>query len=199
MKKIDLFLALITGESVAWLFVWLIKNSPQLNLSFLYWLLPISLPALSVLAIWISSLIGKRYLFIYQLAKFLLIGAFFAVFDLLILNFLMAWLGIRKEEVIKYTIFVTLSFVIATIFKYFANKYWAFEKKEKVRIEKEFGIFFSVTAISGLIQIGIASFSFKFLVSIMSSLLAGNVGKILGIIVASIWNFLGYKFFVFKK
>ena len=198
MKKIDIILSLITGEGVAWLFVWFIKNSP-LKLPFLNWLLPISFPILALFAVWLSDLIGKKYLFVYQLAKFLLTGAFFAIFDLIILNILMGWLGIEKEEVLKYAIFVAISFTIVTIFKYFANKYWAFEKLEKERMEKEFGIFFLVTAISGLIQIGVASLAFKILVSFMSSLLAGNGGKIIGIVVASAWNFLGYKFFVFKK
>lgn len=200
MKKIDLILALITGEGVAWLFVWFIKNSP-LNLPFLYWLLPISFPILALFAVWISDLIGKKYLIIYQLVKFLLTGAFFAIFDLIILNLLMVWLGISREEILKYAIFVAISFTIVTIFKYFANKYWAFEKKEKERIEREFAIFFLITAISGFIQVGGASLAFKFLGSILgfSGFLAGNIGKIFGITIASAWNFLGYKFLVFKK
>jgi putative flippase GtrA len=88
---------------------------------------------------------------------------------------------------------------LATIFKYFANKYWAFEKLEKEKMEREFTIFFIVTAISGFIQIGVASILFKFLVIFIQPLLAGNIGKIMGIAVASIWNFIFYKFVVFKK
>lgn len=199
MKKIDLILSLVTGEGVAWLFVWLLKNSP-LNLPILNWILVIFFPILAIFGIFIAEIIGRKFLFVYQLAKFLLVGAFFAVFDLIILNFLMAWLGITKEAMIKYALFVAISFIVVTIFKYFANKYWAFEKKEKERIEKEFTTFFLVTAISGFIQVGIASLSFKFLVSVgISELLAGNIGKIIGIVVASVWNFIGYKFVVFKK
>jgi putative flippase GtrA len=198
MKKIDFTLALITGEGVAWLFIWLIKNSP-LNLPLLNLILPISFPILAVIALWIAELIGKKLPFIYQLAKFLLIGAFFAVFDLIILNSLMTYFGIGREDVVKYVIFVALSFTLVTIFKYFANKYWAFEKLEKEKIEREFGIFFFVTAISGIIQVGVASLLFKFLILVTSPLLAGNIGKILGIIVASAWNFICYKFLVFKK
>ena len=198
MKKIDFILALITGEGVAWLFIWLLKNSP-LNLPFLNWFLPILFPILAIFGIWLAEIIGRKFLFIYQLAKFVLVGAFFAVFDLIILNSLIAYFGITKEEILKYAIFVIASFTIVTIFKYFANKYWAFEKTEKERMEKEFGIFFLVTAISGVIQVGVASLLFKFLILAISPLLAGNVGKILGIVVASIWNFLCYKFLVFKK
>jgi putative flippase GtrA len=198
MKRVDIILSIITAEGIAGLFIWLIKNS-SLNLPFLNWLLPILFPVLAVFGIWIAEIIGRKFLFVYQLAKFVLVGAFFAVFDLIILNSLMAYFGITKEEILKYAIFVAISFTIVTTFKYFANKYWTFEKIEKERMEKEFGIFFLVTLISGLIQVSVASLFFKFLVFIVSPFLAGNVGKILGIVVASLWNFLGYKFLVFKK
>jgi len=198
MKLVDIILSIITAEGVAGLFLWLIKNSP-LNLPFLNWLLPILFPILAIFGIWIAEIIGRKFIFVYQLAKFALVGAFFAVFDFAILNYLMIYFGIKKEEILKYAIFVAISFTIVTIFKYFANKYWTFEKFEKEKMEKEFGIFFLVTLISGFIQVGVASVFFRFLVLITSPLLAGNIGKFIGIAVASIWNFLGYKFLVFKK
>jgi len=201
MKKIDIILALTTGEGVAWLFVWLIKNSPNINLPFLYWLLPVSFPILAILGIWISYLIGKRYLFVYQLAKFLLIGALFAIFDLIIFNFLLEYFGISKEERLKYAFFVITSFIIVTTIKYIADKYWAFEKASREQRGLEFGKFFTITLISGGIQVGVASFIFAAAPSLfgMTELVVGNIGKTGGIIVASIWNFLGYKFIVFKS
>jgi putative flippase GtrA len=63
----------------------------------------------------------------------------------------------------------------------------------------EFGKFFVVTLISGVIQTGVASLVFGLTVSSLDGLVAGNVGKISGIAVASAWNFIGYKFLVFKK
>jgi len=200
MKKLDAFLSLITGEGVGLLFIWLLKNSPNIKLPFLYWLLPIVFPLLALLAIWIAYLIGKKYLFVYQLAKFLLIGAFFAIFDLIILNFLLEYFGIAKEEKLKYSIFVTISFVVATTVKYLADKYWAFEQKEKKEMGREFSKFFIITLISGGIQVGTASLIFSCISPFLESLIvAGNMGKIGGIILASAWNFLGYKFIVFKK
>lgn len=198
MKKVDIILSIITGEGVAFLFIWLFKNTPFYFPIFNI-LLPILFPTLAILAIFFAELIGKKFIFVYQLAKFLLVGAFFAVFDLVILNFLILWLGISKEENLKYALFVAISFTIITVFKYFANKYWAFEKKEKERIEKEFSVFFIVTLLSGIIQMSVASFSFGILTKKMTTVLAGNLGKILGIVTASVWNFLGYKFLVFKK
>jgi len=201
VKKIDIILAVITGEGVAWLFVWLIKNSPNIDLPFLYWFLPVSFPILAIFSIWLSYLIGKRYLVVYQLAKFLLIGAFFAIFDLIILNILLEYFGISKDEAIKYAVFVAISFIVATTAKYVADKYWAFEKAGREQMGLEFGKFFVITVISGGIQVAVASFIFALAPSLfeMTELVAGNIGKIGGIIVASIWNFLGYKFIVFKK
>jgi len=200
MKKIDLILALVTGEGVAWLFIWLLKNSPNLNFPFLNWLLPILFPILAVFALWIAYTIGKKYLFIYQLAKFLLIGAFFAIFDLIILNLLMEEFGISKDSGLKYSLFVAISFTIATIVKYFADKYWAFEKLEKGQAGTEFLKFFLITLVSGFIQVGTASIAFKlFSSSGMTDIVLGNIGKISGIAVASVFNFICYKFIVFKK
>jgi len=199
MKKIDIILAIITGLGVGFLFSWLLKNS-KFYLPFLSWTLPLFFPFLALFCLWIAYLIGKKYLFVYQLAKFLLIGACFAIFDLIILNILMERFGIKKEEELKYALFVTISFVIATTAKYIFDKYWAFEQKEKRELGKEFLKFFIITLISGGIQVGSASLIFSAIAPFfVNELIAGNIGKIGGITLASAWNFVGYKFFVFKK
>ena len=200
MKKIDIILALVTGEGVAGLFIWLIKNSPTINLPILLWLSPFIFPVLAVLGVWISYLIGKRYLFVYQLAKFLLIGAFFSVFDLIIFNFLLGYFGISREEIVRYAVFVVISFTIVTVIKYLGDKYWAFEKSGMEKAGMEITTYFVITLISGVIQTASASFLFALIPSIFgNAMVIGNIAKIGGIVIASIWNFLGYKFIVFKK
>lgn len=198
MKRIDIILALLTGEGVAWLFVWLIKST-ALKIPFLNWLLPISFPFLSLFCLWLAYLVGKKYLFVFQLAKFILIGAFFALFDLAILNSLMVYFGITAGT--AYLVFVTVSFIIATIIKYIADKFWAFEKSEKEQLGSEFSKFFVITLISAGIQVGIANWVVNQIGPQLgiTPLVWGNVGKIAGITVASAWNFIGYKFIVFKK
>ena len=53
---------------------------------------------------------------------------------------------------------------------------------------------------SGFIQVFTASLAFKSLaVSGMTEIVLGNIGKIIGIAVASAFNFVCYKFIVFKK
>lgn len=198
MKKLDIILSLIAGEGVAWLFVLLLKNS-ALGGSVLIWLLPFIFPFLALFCVYIAYLLGKKYIFVFQLAKFILIGAVFAIFDLLIFNTLLQWFGIADQGT-KYMILVGTSFVIATSAKYIADKYWAFEKKEGSKVGSEFGAFFIITLLSGVIQVAIASVVVKTDPLFGMNVLAwANIGKISGILAASAWNFIGYKFIVFKK
>jgi len=140
------------------------------------------------------------YLFVYQLAKFLLIGAFFSVFDLIIFNFLLGYFGISREEIVRYAFFVIISFTIVTVIKYLGDKYWAFEKSGMDRAGMEITTYFVITLISGIIQTASASFLFALIPSILgNAMVVGNIAKIGGIVIASVWNFLGYKFIVFKK
>jgi putative flippase GtrA len=198
MKKIDYILAAVSGLGLGVLAAWMIKGfgiiMPALN-----FILPVLLPILAVFAIWVCYIIGKKYLFVFQLGKFLLIGIFFALIDLVFLNILLEIFHITAGT--AYTVFVGVSFVIATSIKYVADKYWAFEKKEGEKMGTEFGKFFIITLISGVIQAAIASFVVNKIGPQFgaSSMVWANVGKILGIAVASAWNFLGYKFIVFKK
>jgi putative flippase GtrA len=198
MKKIDYILAVVSGFGLGILMAWMIKGfgiiMPALN-----FILPVLFPILAVFCIWICYLIGKKYLFVFQLGKFLLIGIFFALVDLVFLNILLEVFHITKGT--TYSVLVWVSFVVATCIKYVADKYWAFEKKEGKEIGSEFGKFFVITFISGFIQTGIASFVVNTLGPQFgaSAMVWANVGKILGIAVASVWNFVGYKFVVFKK
>ena len=199
MKKIDIILSIITGEGVALLFAWLIKNSkPELFSASLSLL--IIFPILAVFCMWLAYLIGKKFLFVFQFAKFIIIGVFFALFDLVILNSLMAYFGITAEERTRYLVFVGTSFIITTMVKYIGDKFWAFEKKQGEKVHSELGKFFLVTLISLGLQIGVASYIFaRVIPQGIPVFVWANIGKILGIAVASIWNFLGYKFIVFKK
>jgi len=200
MKKIDLILGFLVGEGLALLFLWLLKKSQiPIPLNLIAPSIIFLFPLLTIFGIYISFLLGKKFLFVYQFAKFALIGAFFALVDLTVLNFLMEWLKITREDQLKYTIFATVSFLVATILKYFGDKFWAFEKPEKEKMGVEFTLFFTITLVSGVIQVGSASFFFKIFSFFIDPILAGNFAKIGGIAIASLWNFVGYKFLVFKK
>jgi putative flippase GtrA len=94
-----------------------------------------------------------------------------------------------------------LSVAIAIINSYIWNKYWSFQKKEMREVSKEFTHFVSVSLVGLVLNVAITSFitnligpAFGFN-QIAWATLAGATASALVLL----WNFLGYKLFVFKK
>lgn len=197
MKKNDVILALLAGEGVAWLFYGLLKGS-GIEVEFVTWGLPIFLPILALVGLRISELLGKKFLFVFQAAKFLLIGVLATSADLAVLNLLILISGVSTG--LAYSTFKGASFLVATLGKYWGNKFWAFEKPEMAGAKKEFTQFFAVTLVGLGINVVIASL----VVNVIGpqfelpTIIWANIGAIIAAICSSVWNFLGYKFIVFK-
>ena len=201
LKKSDIILSLIIGEITAWYFFYILKNS-SLNFKYfstILWSLPFIFPVLSLIGIWLTFLIGKKFLFVFQLAKFALVGVIATIVDLGILAFLIHTSGITAG--IWYSIFKGTSFVVATCSKYLGDKLWAFEKKEMPRVGEEFGKFFLVTLGGLLINVGIASLVVNAIGPQfgLGKEIWANFGGIAAAFGTVLWNFVGYKFLVFKK
>jgi len=198
MKKIDIILALVTGEITAWFFYALLVNL-GVEIRFLGLLLAIFLPFLALAGLWICWFLGKRFLWIFQAAKFLLIGVLATLVDLGILNLLILVSGIATGSL--FSVFKGISFITATCSKYFGDKFWAFEKMERAGMGREFSQFFVVTLIGLAINVGVASLVVNLLGPQfgLTEKMWANIGAIIAAFVSAIWNFLGYKFIVFKK
>lgn len=204
MKKADITLALVTGLVLAW-FTMSIINSAEVDnilgfkVDFLIKILFVSLPILAVIGLWITYIVGTKFPFVFQLGKFLLIGALATLLDLSVLNFLVALF--EKSKGLAFSVFKGISFLVATFAKYWANKFLAFEKKEMKEAHKEFAQFFVVTVVGLVINVLAASF----VVSVIGPQFGikpqiwASIGGIVAAIVGFGWNFLGYKFIVFKK
>jgi putative flippase GtrA len=100
-----------------------------------------------------------------------------------------------------FSFFKIISFSCAAVNSYFWNKFWTFKKKETKVGTKEFSQFYLITGISLLLNVGIASLIVN---SIgpqfgLTEKIWANIGAFIGVLGAFIWNFLGYKFIVFKK
>ncbi len=197
MKRIDIILALITGEITAWFFYYLLKDT-TFNINYLDLILAVSFPILAVIGIWISWLLGKKFLWIFQLAKYLLIGVLATITDLGVLNLLM-W-GSAITAGVLFSVFKGISFIVATCAKYFGDKFWAFEKMGKKGMGKEFSQFFVVTLIGLGLNVGVASLVVNVIGPQfgLSETLWANVGGIAAAFGITAWNFIGYKYLVFK-
>ncbi len=203
MKVIDIIFALVCGRLIGFLLGDFLKEWGIHLGWYSFLILWILLPFFSLLCLWIAYLIGRKFSFIFQGAKFLLVGAFTTIFDLKIFEFLV-WLFAPIPLVSK-----GISFLAVIFFRYYGNKYWTFGKSfgdaqdscEKENIKMEIIQFLIITLIGLIINVS----SFHYFIKIMGPQFSIPVviwiklSVIFAAITAALWNFLGYKFLVFKK
>lgn len=213
LTKKDLTLGTLAGLLIGLLFLPVLNAAkPELFTKIYLAIIPffiIGTPA----GLLVANILSKKIAIIWQIAKFGVTGILNALVDLGILTIL-TWLfrsqlHIDSESVILsilpfitfYSIYKAISFVIANINSYYWNKYWTFQK-EGTRDEKSnFVQFFIVSLVGFIINVLAASITFTFVnaSTAISTDQAGLLGAIAGSIIGLAWNFVGYKFIVFKK
>jgi putative flippase GtrA len=208
MKKRDIVVGLIIGFLIGILALATFKNlEPELRAKFewfsikLIYPFPIIIPILIVFGLFIAKILSKKIKVVWQLAKFVVVGALNTFVDLGILNLLIFVSKIDTRAGILYGLFKFISFSCAATNSYFWNKSWTFEKGSQVK-GKEFAGFYFVTGIGALINVGVAVFLVKVIgpqFDIAQNLWAGAVAPFIGVLCGFVWNFLAYKFFIFKK
>jgi putative flippase GtrA len=122
--------------------------------------------------------------------------------DIAILNLLMFASG--QSAGAYYTVFKSLSFLVAVTFSYFFNKFWTFKDKTKTQQVRQFSQFLFVSVIGMIINVSAASIFVNYIAPnitfiTLSGKLWGNLGAVCGAAAGLFWNFVGYKFWVFKK
>lgn len=141
-----------------------------------------------------------------QFGKFILVGIMNTLVDLLVLNVEMAITGIVVGG--GYSIEKAISFLFAVTFSYFINKHWTFQDKSKEGEGKKMSQFFVVSFVGMLINVTVATIVVTYLQTPVNNLLHlafltpkiwGTIGALGGTAIGLFWNFVGYKFWVFKK
>jgi putative flippase GtrA len=147
-----------------------------------------------------------------QFFRFAIIGAMNTGVDLIVLNIETISTGIKSGS--GYAIQKGISFLVAVTFSYFLNKHWTFKDTSKKDEGKKFSQFFFVSIIGMLINITAATVAVTYLQNPINNLLNlpsiitkadtlaqiwVTIGGLSGTAIGLIWNFIGYKFWVFKK
>lgn len=199
MSKKDTLIALIIGEIVA-LLIWPVWLNLNAFMSYwpMRWLLLIIFPVLSVAALWLAFLIGRRLAIVWQFAKFGLIGVLNTLLDFGVLNFLSYLTKVYSGSTL--ILLNVFAFLAANINSYFWNKSWTFSSRSR-NVAAEFGKFLIVS----LIGFGINSLILWVLTSLIHPLAGAspqiweNIAKLVATVIYTIWNFIGYKLIVFKE
>jgi putative flippase GtrA len=194
MTKNDIIFAGLTGFFVAFIFadfLWVTKFS-YLALH-LFWLFPL----LSIAGLWICEHLGKKFKFIHEAGKFFLVGAFSAVVDIKVYQI---FAGLLAVVLASSLISKAISFLVATAVKYGGNKIWVFEKNGKDGIKKEIIQFTVITTVGMVIDVFIFYCATHYFQPANAPVrIWTEISIIIAALVAAVWNFLGYKFIVFKK
>jgi len=203
LKK-DVIFSLICGELTSWFLIFVIKN-PYIEefralakMESLVWILPILFPIIFLLGSFIGEAISKFVKVIFQIVKFLEVGVLNTFIDIGILNLLVWQTGITSGGWLAPL--NTLSFLCAATNSYYWNKFWTF-KKEKETKGKEFLQFLLISVIGWGINTGIVVLGTTFLTPIVAFSAGAwvNIIKLAATFISMAWNFIGYKFIVFKS
>ncbi len=203
IRKRDIFLASVCGFFAGFFLILIINNylidefSALVGFGNLIWLLPFIFSFIFLLGVVIAKIIFRSVEFLFQFVKFAETGVLNTFIDMGIYNALIWVTGITSGALmIPINIF---SFSCATGNSYFWNKFWTFKKGDKAKT-KEFLEFFAVTMVGMAINTFIVFLGTTFLPSMgLSDGAWANLVKVGATMISMIWNFVGYKFIVFKK
>ncbi|MCX6762133.1 MAG: GtrA family protein [Candidatus Moranbacteria bacterium] len=183
---------------------------PDLYAKLSLWLIPFFLVA-TPFGLTITYYISKKIAVFWQLGKFIVTGVLNVLVDMGVLSLLIYFfrtsLQIEAKDLVFaglafltfYSVYKAISFIIANINSYIWNKYWTFGQTGEKKTE--FLQFFLVSLVGFFINVAVASLVFH-LGNPTGDLAQGQwglIGAAMGSIVGLAWNFIGYKFFVFKK
>ncbi len=176
----------------------------NLNLPFIHLSLPVIvgmiiffvLMAMGALAI--AGLIATRIPVVLQLAKFAAVGAFNTFLDWGVYSLLMLTTQVYAGSAIA--LFKATSFGVAVIGGYLWNKYWTFNAPDK-STANEMALFLTVSVIGAAINVSLTWFIVQIFTGtqVVTPQQLAQIAAGVATVASMIWNFLGYKFIVFKK
>ena len=164
---------------------------------------------LAPLGLYIFSL-GARWIpALYQFGKFGIVGSSNFLVDLGVLQLLIyffsqdrspqAIAAVAGITITTWTLFKCVSFIVASTNSFLWNKFWTFHEKKLEEARREYFTFLAISVVGLLINSTAFSIVFNFRPTTMREALWATVSAVAGAFAAMTWNFLGYKFIVFKN
>lgn len=196
----DFFFAGINGAFFG-LLLPVVLRTFNVELAMNYFLVVVFFIVLAIFGVYVGFLLGKVKPFFFQLAKFGATGAANFALDIGVLSLLVT-LFFRDASAIPNTYFVTfkvISFSLATINSYLWNKFWSFNDKDTRAMTKEFGKFLSVSLVGMALNATVAGLFNYYHFATVDAKTWAAISAMVGAVAVLLWNFVGYKFFVFEK
>lgn len=129
--------------------------------------------------------------FIHEALKFGIVGGVNTVINYAVFNALA--LTVFQGGALKATVVATIT---ATITSYLMNRHWTYRDRPKTAVQREYILFFLFNGAGLLIELGVLAAA-KYGLGV-TSLLALNLAKTAGIVLATLFRFWSYRTFVFQ-
>jgi putative flippase GtrA len=193
----DYYIVSIIGFLVGWL---VLLPAANIGLRITPLLVFISVAGFTVfapIALVILNFLSRFWKVLGQFGKFAAVGTLNTLLDLGVLNLLIYSTDIAAG--FYFSGFKAISFLVATTNSYFWNKFWTFQSRMPVA-PQEYARFLFFTFIGTLINVSVASL----IVNVIGPpagfepKLWANVGAVMAVFVAMLWNFLSYRHVVFR-
>lgn len=197
LTKRDYFLISFIGLSFALFSIPILRNLKlsffEINAATIIGLV-IFFTILANIGLLIASLIAKKIPVVLQVAKFGAVGAFNTFLDWGVFNILVALSGVAEGYLPA--VFAGIGFIIANIGSYFWNKHWTFSSQRGTIFQ-----FFIVSLVGFLVKVGIVFILVKIVQNPggMDNEQWAAIANAASTVISMVWNFVGYKFWVFKK
>ena len=152
-----------------------------------------------VCGIWLGKFLARRLAFFDQLSKFGAVGILNASIDFGVLNLFSILTGATAG--IKIGGFNVPGVALAVVNSYLWNKHWVFQSGGQGKGQQDLPRFLAVTIIGLVLNSTLVVLATTYVTPPFG--LTGavwlNIAKVLITLFTLVWNFLGYKFFVFAK
>lgn len=198
MNRKDLRASLIIGGAVGLLLQPILANSfSHANFS-----IPVRIGIVIIFmlfapfALWIAYLLSKLWKGIYQFAQFAAVGTLNSFIDIGVFNLETFLYGSSVIGVALFAVFKAISFLCATTNSFVWNKHWTFNATDKASA-KEVSGFYAIAIIGWVVNVGVATLVKS--IGPETRLWTNIVSPLAGIAVTFVWNYIGYKFWVFKE
>ena len=148
-------------------------------------------------ALWLCEVISSAVKGFYQFGQFAAVGTLNSFIDIGVFNLETFLYGTSVIGVILFAVFKAISFLFATTNSFVWNKYWTFSAQEKPKAG-EVTAFYTIAVLGWVINVGVATLV-KASGSPDSKVWVNLVAPLCGVAASFLWDFFGYKYFVFKK
>lgn len=199
LRTSDVISILVIGEAFAWLLMVIKKNAAIPVPQQVMWALPVVLPIAALALLWGSAALGRKRPFLFQLGKYAAVGFFNSAIDFGVFNTLILLTHIDPKGM-KAGFLSAGGFIVAVVNSYLWNKYWTFRSKGPAKTG-EFLQFTIVSLIGLILNFVYVSAMTKFIAPPFELNITqwANVVKVTGVVISVLWNFIGYKFIVFRE